>query len=77
MDTKYTRHMEKEIENMVYALWSLRKGNEMTQKEVAERMGITYNYLCAIERGKKIPSVEFLNDWAKVFNMRIHLRIGA
>lgn len=69
--------MEKEIENMVYALWSFRKGNGWTQKQVAEKMGISYNYLCMVERGRRIPSIELLNQWAKVYGMRIHLQVGA
>ncbi len=69
--------MEKEIEKIVFALYSFRKSKNMTQKEVAAKLKCEATYISMVEGGKRIPSVAFLNEWAKVFNMQVYLLIGA
>lgn len=69
--------MEKSIEGIVRLLWSFRRSNGYTQKYVAEKLGVTYNYICLVERGHRIPSVDFLNKWAGIYNMKIYLQISA
>jgi transcriptional regulator with XRE-family HTH domain len=69
--------MEKEIDKIVDALYVMRKSNKMTQKQVADKLGCLPNYMSMVERKRRVPSVSFLNQWAKVFNMRVYLFIGA
>ena len=38
----------------------VRKGQQMSQNELSERVGISSNYLCEIERGRRTPSSQIL-----------------
>ena len=47
-------------------LRDVRIGREMSQKEFAEALGFTPQYLCDLEKGRRLGSVEFVNrlcDW--------------
>jgi transcriptional regulator with XRE-family HTH domain len=46
-------------------LWSIRTGEEMTQKDFAELLGISSQYLCDIECSRKIASPKAAADFAK------------
>lgn len=74
---KMKKHMEKEIDNMVHALWSFRKGRGLRQTDIAKKLGVTYNYISLIERRHRVPSVNFLNQYAGALGMKIYLKIGA
>ncbi|PKL90757.1 MAG: DNA-binding protein [Candidatus Goldiibacteriota bacterium HGW-Goldbacteria-1] len=50
---------------------SLRKVNELTQEELAEKAGITRAALNAIENGRAKPRTSNLYRMAKVFNVKI------
>lgn len=39
------------------ALWAYRKGEEMTQAELARTLGISSSSLCDLEKGRTIPTV--------------------
>ena len=45
--------------------------NEMTQQELAERIGVTRQTIMAIEKNKYSPSLEVAFKIAKVFNQPI------
>jgi transcriptional regulator with XRE-family HTH domain len=45
-----------------------RTGRGMTQKDFAEALGFTPQYLCDLEMGRRLGSVEFVNrlcDWIR------------
>lgn len=42
-----------------------RTGREMTQKDFAEALGFTPAYLCDLEKGRRLGSVEFVNKLCK------------
>ena len=45
---------------------AVREGREITQKRMAEAIGITPQYLCDLEHGRRPGSVEVVNricDW--------------
>ena len=62
---------------MVYVLWSFRMGHGYSQKETAEKLGCEQTYISMVENGKRVPSIDFLNRWARLYDMKIHLKIGA
>ena len=41
----------------------------MSQKRLAEELGISAAHLCWIEKGKKQPTLEILKDYARVFEL--------
>jgi putative transcriptional regulator len=45
--------------------------NEMTQAELAERIGVTRQTLIAIEQGRYSPSLEMAFRIAQVFDVRL------
>ena len=38
----------------------------MSQREVADKLGVTVNFLSMIERGRRNPTVRFLQEFADV-----------
>lgn len=57
------------ITNSIRALRFSR--GEMTQADLAERVGVTRQTIIAIEQGKYSPSLEVAFRIARVFNVRI------
>ena len=52
------------------AIWSLRFANgEMTQAQLAERIGVTRQTVIAIEQGRYSPSLEMAFQIARVFRV--------
>ena len=52
--------------SFVEMLIAARTGRDMTQKDFAEALGFTPQYLCDLEKGRRLGSVEFINrlcDW--------------
>ena len=50
----------------VEMLIETRTGRDMTQKDLAAALGYTPQYLCDLEKGRRLGSVEFVNrlcDW--------------
>ena len=52
------------------ALRLLRIFNEYSATDLSEKLGISKSYLSEIENGKKQPTLELIDKYAKVFNMR-------
>ena len=48
-------------------LKDLREKNNLTQKEVAEKLGINKNYVSMIENGSRNPSDKMKNELAKIY----------
>lgn len=53
------------------ALRILRTYHQLTQVELAKRIGISNSYLCEIESGEKSPTLELLEKYATVFKMPV------
>ena len=59
--------LEKEYGPVTFgrALWAYRKGEEMTQTELAHTLGISSSSLCDLEKGRTIPTVRRAAKLAK------------
>lgn len=49
----------------------IRKKNNLTQAEFAEKYGVTYQAVSKWENGKNIPDVSLLKEISKDFNVNI------
>ena len=49
----------------------LRKNNNMTQMELADLMGVSYQAVSCWERGVSMPDISKLPELAKIFNVKI------
>jgi len=49
----------------------LRKLNELTQAELAERCNLSDNFIALLERGKNFPSIFTIKKLSEVFNIPI------
>lgn len=45
---------------------SLRKCDEISQVELAKKMGVTRAYLCDVEKGRHVPTIDLALRMAKV-----------
>lgn len=50
---------------------AIRKNAKLSRETVAERAGITSNYLGEIERGEKWPSLDVLESLSKALNVQV------
>lgn len=55
----------------VETIRELRKQNDWTQEQMAEKLGITRNGYAKIERGESMPNLERLNEIATLFGIEI------
>lgn len=55
---------------------NLRKKNNLTQKEFADKLGVTYQAVSKWETGKNIPDISILKDISKKFNVDINELLG-
>ena len=51
------------------ALRLVRVFHDINQSQLAEKLEISRSYLCEIESGKKIPSIDLLEKYASVFGI--------
>ncbi|WP_106399421.1 helix-turn-helix domain-containing protein [Actinocorallia populi] len=57
-------------------LRAIRRAQNLTQKEVAERAGISQPALSRIELGGGIPDIETLRRLGKAMGVRFHIIVG-
>jgi len=57
--------------NLGEALRLVRSFHDMNQVELAQRLGISRSYLSELESGKKTPSLDLLDNYAKVFEIPV------
>ena len=57
------------------ALIQARKSANLTQKQVAERMGTTQSVVARMESGKPLPSLKSVIRYAAAVNSRIDLKL--
>ena len=46
-----------------------RQLSQLTQRELAERIGCTTKFVSMVEQGRAIPSLETLSRWAEALEM--------
>lgn len=54
-----------------YTIQELRTKKGLTQKEVAEKAGITKDYISLIERGERTPSDKTKNKLAEIYDVPV------
>ncbi|PCI35268.1 MAG: transcriptional regulator [Thiotrichales bacterium] len=71
--SKVTKKTEKKLQRITGIpltlgnfLWSISKCDEMTQAEFAEKQGISKQYLCDLERGRRLVSPKMAAGYAKL-----------
>jgi transcriptional regulator with XRE-family HTH domain len=52
-------------------LLAIRGTREMTQADVAERMGVSEFYVGLVENGHTVPSIEILEKWAVALSVPV------
>lgn len=57
-------------------LKDLRLENKLSQKDLAEKIGLSKNIICEYEKGRSQPSIETLNKFADIFNCSIDYLCG-
>ena len=55
--------------NIGQAIVTIRKARKMTQKELAERCGMSQNALVAIEKGRAQPPMGTMKRWQEVLGV--------
>lgn len=61
--------------NIIQAMIDARKEQNLTQKELSKRTGITQADISRIENGTRNPSLEMLKRLAKGMGMRLRLEL--
>lgn len=64
------------MEEIGRKIFSLRKSRNMTQVNLADKLGITYQAVSSWERGNSMPDIEKLPEIAKLFEISIDELIG-
>lgn len=70
----YDRNSEetkKNLKNFGSRIQELRKKNNLTQSELAEKMGLSTNFIGMVERGERNTSVDKIFKLAKAFNISL------
>jgi len=49
----------------------IREENKLTQKELADKLGVTYQAVSKWENGKNVPDISILKEMSKMFNIDI------
>ena len=66
----------KELFTFIQIIKELRKENNMTQKQVAEKLGISYQSYQAYERGISQPTLENFIKIANIYDVSLDYLIG-
>lgn len=70
----YDRNSEetkKNLKNFGSRIQELRKKNNLTQSELAEKIGLSTNFIGMVERGERNTSVNKIFKLAKAFNISL------
>ena len=49
----------------------IRQDNKLTQKELADKLGVTYQAVSKWENGKNVPDISIIKEMSKMFNIDI------
>ena len=58
-------------DNIAKFIKEIRKKNNLTQKDLADKYGVTYQAVSKWENGKNIPDITLLKEMSKDFNINI------
>ena len=70
----YDRNSEetkKNLKTFGSRIQELRKKNNLTQSELAEKIGLSTNFIGMVERGERNTSIDKIFKLAKVFNISL------
>ncbi len=70
----YDRNSEetkKNLKNFGSRIQELRKKNNLTQSELAEKIGLSTNFIGMVERGERNTSIDKIFKLAKAFNISL------
>ena len=62
---------KKNLKTFGSRIQELRKKNNLTQSELAEKIGLSTNFIGMVERGERNTSVDKIFKLAKVFNISL------
>ena len=62
---------KKNLKNFGSRIQELRKKNNLTQSELAEKIGLSTNFIGMVERGERNTSVDKIFKLAKEFNISL------
>ncbi len=62
---------KKNLKTFGSRIQELRKKNNLTQSELAERIGLSTNFIGMVERGERNTSVDKIFKLAKAFNISL------
>ncbi len=65
-----------EQENIQKFIQNLRKENHLTQKQLADMLGVTYQAVSKWERGLNIPDISVLKEISRIFHVDIDTMIN-
>jgi len=57
--------------NLGQATRIMRTASGLKQSQIADRLGVTANYVSLVENGKREPSVSFLRQLAEIFDIPV------
>ena len=60
---------------LIDALVKARKQSRLTQRELAERIGVTKTVISRVESGKHSPRLEMAYDIAKAIGLRLDIKL--
>ena len=60
---------------LIDALVKARKQHRLTQRELAERIGVTKTVISRVESGKHSPRLEMAYDIAKAIGLRLDIKL--
>ncbi len=63
---------EMALANLGGVIRDIRKTNDLTQEEFAEKLEVKTNYVSMIERGERTPSLNLLADISDTFGVELH-----
>ncbi len=69
-------NIEKYLRNLPLNLKQLRKSAGFTQKQLADKLGITYQSYQAYEYGKTLPSLPIILSVAEIFDVSLDSLFG-
>lgn len=64
------------IKRFARKLTMMRKTKKWTQKEAADRLGISQSFLCDLEHSRRTPSVDLLVGASKVYGCTVDRLLG-
>jgi transcriptional regulator with XRE-family HTH domain len=68
--------VRREVQGLGYNIFTLRNNLRLTQEELAQKCGVTQQFIQMLENGKKNPSVSTLKKLAAALGVTVDELIG-